>query len=668
MVSALVDLYIVFENITTQTPTTPTLKTQVRRGEELYRIPLSVALTLDVAIRSDIGSICRRIAFESGLLYTDEGVSLDESGSRFALALLIAHERLKGSESFWAPWIESLPQHYDCLVAWKESELVALQCPELIRTARRSNLLLRRVWKQIQELIRGDDSKSNRLAEMDYDTFLWGYLTIESRALSFGRQGKQRHPFGNSRTRSESSQCDLDNQIAVCPVFDLMNHDTNRSNPSFRFETPRMLSYPKVKGFRVPIRVKEPLPPPAHATYRDALNASQDYSEENAKKYDPTNGFRGLNEDRFGKAPAQCVTCEGWSSLEESANEDLWIFENFYCLHCTTKENKEEDTTDWLPSDLSIVATRDFKVGEPITFSYGRHLCSQDLLIRYGFLTSSPSLLSQDCVAMLEIPERACEVICRRRRRHRENAQTLDCKMLRRMTLDMSYDLNNTALSVPPVPKGDLEKRCFWASSTFCGQRVGYYFGSGMFGLGYYSDVASNRGPPIIEHVFGGDMRCITISNLPFGVGQGWSKSIMPYFRHLVDCEGNGSEFISLGNETDALRLFETYLAARLESYETSLEKDREELKSTLSYRENLALKYRMEQKILIESHLKCVRLTLELLSSSDDLTVSELLKYGRGSLDESTMAEIILYVLRCVLESFIAFLHASVLIMMILP
>ena len=329
MVSALVDLYMVFENITTQTPTTPTLKTQVRRGEELYRIPLSVALTLDVAIRSDIGSICRRIAFESGLLYTDEGVSLDESGSRFALALLIAHERLKGSESFWAPWIESLPQHYDCLVAWKESELVALQCPELIRTARRSNLLLRRVWKQIQELIRGDDSKSNRLAEMDYDTFLWGYLTIESRALSFGRQGKQRHPFGNSRTRSESSQCDLDNQIAVCPVFDLMNHDTNRSSPSFRFETPRMLSYPKVKGFRVPIRVKEPLPPPAHATYRDALNASQDYSEENAKKYDPTNGFRGLNEDRFGKAPAQCVTCEGWSSLEESANEDLWNFENF---------------------------------------------------------------------------------------------------------------------------------------------------------------------------------------------------------------------------------------------------------------------------------------------------------------------------------------------------
>ena len=108
---------------------------------------------------------------------------------------------------------------------------------------------------------------------------------------------------------------------------------------------------------------------------------------------------------------------------------------------------------------------------------------------------------------MLEIPERACEVICRRRRRHRENAQTLDCKMLRRMTLDMSYDLYNTALSVPPVPKGDLEKRCFWASSTFCGQRVGYYFGSGMFGLGYYSDVASNQGPPIIEHVFGGDMR-----------------------------------------------------------------------------------------------------------------------------------------------------------------
>ena len=67
-------------------------------------------------------------------------------------------------------------------------------------------------------------------------------------------------------------------------------------------------------------------------------------------------------------------------------------------------------------------------------------------------------------------------------------------------------------------------------------------------------------------------------------------------------------EFISRRNETDALRLFETYLAARLETYA----KDREELKSTLSYRGNVALKFRTEQKILIESHLKCVRLTLE--------------------------------------------------------
>ena len=491
----------------------------VRRGEELYRIPLSVALTLDVAIRSDVGPICRRLAFESGLLYTDEGVSLDESGSRFALALLIAHERLKGSQSFWAPWIESLPQHYDCLVAWKDTneELGALQCPELIRTARRSKRLLRRVWKQIKGLIEDEKtiSKSTRLADMNYDIFLWGYLTIESRALSFGRRGRQRHPFGNSKNRTESSNCDLDNQIAVCPVFDLMNHESHSSSPSFRFETPRRLSYPNVKGFTIPVRVQEPLPPSAHATYRDALKASQNYCEENARKYDPENGFRGLNEDRFGKAPAQCVTCKGWSSLEESANEDLWIFENFYCLCCTTKENKEdEDKTDWLPSDLSIVASRDYVVGEPITFSYGRQLCSQDLLIRYGFLTSSPSFLSRDSVAMLEMPERACEVICRRRQG--QKAESLDSETFRRLTLEMSYDLNNTALSVPPVPKVDLEKRCFWASSKFRGSRTGYYFGSGMFGLGYYTDVDSNHGPPIIEHVFGGDMRCVTVLNLPY--------------------------------------------------------------------------------------------------------------------------------------------------------
>ena len=81
----------------------------------------------------------------------------------------------------------------------------------------------------------------------------------------------------------------------------------------------------------------------------------------------------------------------------------------------------------------------------------------------------------------------------------------------------------------------------------------------------------------------------------------------MPYFRHLVDCEGNGQNS-SLGNETDALRLFETYLL-RLETYA----KDREEW-NLLYPIVRVALKFRTEQKILIESHLKCVRLRLKLL------------------------------------------------------
>ena len=135
-----------------------------------------------------------------------------------------------------------------------------------------------------------------------------------------------------------------------------------------------------------------------------------------------------------------------------------------------------------------------------------------------------------------------------------------------------------------------------------------------------------------------------------FGVGQGWSHS-MSYFRYLVDAENHadGSEFISLQNETAALRLFRTFLSARLNSYETSLEQDCKEISTNAreTYRKYLALTFRIEQKTLIESHLNCLNLTLELLSQRD-LSVSQLLKYDRGSLDESTMAEIILYVLRC--------------------
>jgi hypothetical protein len=366
----------------------------VRSGEELYRVPLSLALTLDVAIRSDIGSLCRRLAFESGLLRTDEGVVLD-NGSRFALALLIAHERIKGSTSFYAPWIESLPQEYDCLLMWDTNkELPLLQCPELIRSARRGDLMLRQVWKQIHKLIRDDEelmkSKTTRVDEISYEIFLWGYLTIESRSLSFGRQGRQRHPFGNFRKRDDDDNTfNLDDQIAVVPVFDLMNHESalQRTSPSFQFKSPHKLSYPQPSGFKIPKRLEEPLPVLAHPTYQDALKASCDVDEENAKMYDPENGFEGLNEERFGKVPAQCVSCNRWSTLQDSINEDLWIFESYYCLRCTAKQNKQDDDhTEWLPSDLSIVSTRNYKKGEQITFPYGRRLCSVRFFFFFFFL------------------------------------------------------------------------------------------------------------------------------------------------------------------------------------------------------------------------------------------------------------------------------------------
>ncbi len=626
----------------------------VKAGEELYRIPLSLALTLDVAIRSDIGHICKRIAYEKDILRTDEGVSLDESGSRFALALLIAHEKVKGKSSFYAPWIRSLPQSYDCLAMWTHSELSMLKCPELEQSARRSNILLRQVWKQISNLILREDktssSSSSKLQDLDFETFRWGYLTIESRALSFGRQGRQRHPFGNSKHISTSREdTNLDDQIAVVPVFDLMNHESAllRSSPIFRFESPKSLSYPSPEGYEVPIHKDVELPKERYATFREALSASSSCHDMSfASKYDPQH-FQGLNEERFGKAPAQCVSCHRWSSVEESANDDLWIFESFYCLRCTSKENKESiDVTDWLPSDLSIVATRDYSRGEQITFPYGKRLPSQELLIRYGFL---PSSSSQETVLMLELPAKVCATICRNIHHHSSEHHPrvdFDCKELERLIRESRKRQENrndkSALSVPPV-RINLENRMFWASRRWIGSRRGYYFGSGDFGVGYYADSKESKRAPLLEHVFPGDMKCFLLHPLPYGVGEGWSKSAMPYFRSLAS------------DEITALKLLKTYLETRLDMLDDDDDDDDDETvdtssfssssSSSSSYRENLAMRFRAEQKSMIESHLKCLNLSLQLMLMPDvSFNATEYEKYD---LDHDTLAEVILYVLR---------------------
>jgi len=244
--------------------------------------------------------------------------------------------------------------------------------------------------------------------------------------------------------------------------------------------------------------------------------------------------------------------------------------------------------------------------------------------MRYGFLTSSSSSL--ESVLMLELPAQACMAICQDTK--------MDCKMLKESILAMSFEHMNSSLSVPPVPS-DLEKRCFWASNSWVGKREGYYFGSGTFGLGYYDDEGTMDGLPLLGHVHPGDMRCFVLHPLPYGVGDGWTKSaIIPYFRTLAG-----------GDDLAALRLLETYLETRLGMFDSLMMKEKK-----MSYRETLALRFRLEQKDLMESHLKCLRLTLKWLSHESNviLSVSQLLKIDDHGLDESTMAEIILYVLKC--------------------
>lgn len=82
----------------------------IKKGEELFRIPLSLLLSVE-NIKSPIQK-----PFE------ECGIKGDT-----ALALMLLWERSLGSESRWAPWIKVLPREYSQPLFWSPSERAELK-------------------------------------------------------------------------------------------------------------------------------------------------------------------------------------------------------------------------------------------------------------------------------------------------------------------------------------------------------------------------------------------------------------------------------------------------------------------------------------------------------------------------------------------------------------
>jgi hypothetical protein len=108
--------------------------------------------------------------------------------------MLLMYERLRGADSFWAPYINILPTTYDHTLTYTESELTQLQDPFLHYITEGLNAEI----KRDQEKILGN-LRSYAIPNFDNyttDLFRWAWYTVGSRCFQFA--GVSSHTLGKT--------------------------------------------------------------------------------------------------------------------------------------------------------------------------------------------------------------------------------------------------------------------------------------------------------------------------------------------------------------------------------------------------------------------------------------------------------------------------------------
>jgi hypothetical protein len=196
---------------------------------ELYAIPEVCFLSLK-SIQSE-----RAISGLQSVLNDPAMQDYFNDNVRLAIALLA--ERNAGKQSFWSPYIDTLPSHYDDQpLFWDDDEMdEQLQSPVVVRQVLNSRAWLKNHSPMLQYLT----TTYPRLFPQDrttIDDFMWSYYTIISRSFDVGRPA-------NRQLGLEEEE----NITGLLPFVDLLNHafdeQTRTSWHSYRVQMPENVAF-----------------------------------------------------------------------------------------------------------------------------------------------------------------------------------------------------------------------------------------------------------------------------------------------------------------------------------------------------------------------------------------------------------------------------------------
>eukprot|EP00981_Chlorochromonas_danica_P001507 scaffold326_cov169-Ochromonas_danica.AAC.8 len=161
-------------------------------GELMMTIPLDLCLTKANA----------QLAFGQDII-------TDEMDEYIAIALLLMHETLKGSQSRWKPYFDILPTIENVYPSymWKEEELEMLKGSPVYHASKSLRKKIEREYETVyQDVILKYPQTFTKASEMTLERFLWAFVMLFSRA---------------ARLSSKQSG----EEIALVPYADLMNHN-----------------------------------------------------------------------------------------------------------------------------------------------------------------------------------------------------------------------------------------------------------------------------------------------------------------------------------------------------------------------------------------------------------------------------------------------------------
>lgn len=171
-------------------------KQQLAKGTVTLEIPFSLAMTTESAQRSDLGPVMQKYP----------QIPADE-----VLALHLMHERSKGDESFFAPFIASLPKQFDLPVFWSEHELNELKGTNVLLLTQMMKKQLQHDFENIHEAVAEDfPDLFAALPKLTMDDYVWAMSVIWSRAFGVTKGGKYVR--------------------VLCPALDMFNHDVTLRN------------------------------------------------------------------------------------------------------------------------------------------------------------------------------------------------------------------------------------------------------------------------------------------------------------------------------------------------------------------------------------------------------------------------------------------------------